>query len=98
MNETTFYIGINIKTPDGFDSIGKFYIGNNREAAYALFKQLEGNKDMSESSMLTMELLETVGTLPLNLQLISCSLEKLGCNCRLITKEVFKLRNLEDAG
>jgi hypothetical protein len=29
MKETTFYILISMRTINGFESIGKFYVGNN---------------------------------------------------------------------
>jgi hypothetical protein len=41
-----------------------------------------------------MELMETVNDLPLNIKMISCSLDELTENCRLITKETFNIINL----
>ena len=96
MKKTTFYIGINIKTADGFDSIGRFYIGNDRQFAREIFKKLKGQDHVDESSVLSFELMETVNNLPLNLELISCTLKQLGENCAVITKEVFKGRNLKE--
>lgn len=96
MKTTTFYILISIKTANGFESIGKFFIGNNRMVAHSLFRQLKGNSNVDERTILTMELMETVEGLPLNLQIISCSLEELATNCRIITKETFKTINLEE--
>lgn len=96
MKPTAYYILINIKTANGFESIGKFFIGNNSELADSLFRQLKGNNDVDENTMLTMELMETVLELPQNIQIISCSLEELAYNCRIITKETFRSINLED--
>ena len=96
MRKTTFYIGINIKTVDGFESIGRFYIGNDGQFARSVFKKLKGDDHVDERSVLTIELMETVNNLPLNLQLISCSLGQLGENCALIAKEVFRGRNLNE--
>ena len=94
MKKTTFYILVNIKTADGFESIGRFYVGNSRELAYSMFKKLKGHDPLDGNSMLTIELWETVNNLPLNLQLKGCTLQQLGENCAFITKEVFKGRNL----
>ncbi|HMU46478.1 MAG TPA: hypothetical protein PKC72_08930 [Chitinophagaceae bacterium] len=96
MKPTTYYILINIKTEDGFESIGKFFIGNNRAMSYALFHLLKGSSEINDDTMLSMELMETVQELPLNLLIIGCTLEELAHNCRIITKETFKNRNLEE--
>jgi hypothetical protein len=39
--------------------------------------------------------METRDDLPVNLKLITCTLEELAENCKLITKEIFKINNLE---
>lgn len=96
MNATKFYLGINIKCPDGFESIGKFYLGKKREYANAIFGQLQGSRHVDEHSMLTIELVEMVQNLPFNLRPISCSLDEMTANYRMITKELFKGRNLEE--
>ena len=96
--KTTFYIVINIKTIDGFQSFGRFFIGNNREAAYALFSQLKGNAEFSEQDILHLDLMETRDNLPISINVMSCTLDQLSANCKIITKEVFKLLNLEEAG
>jgi hypothetical protein len=92
--QTTFYILLNIKTPNGFECFGRFNIGNNRKAAYAIFQKLKGSYTIDEKSILCMELMETVENLPLNIKMISCSLDELTENCRLITKETFNIINL----
>jgi hypothetical protein len=45
--------------------------------------------------MLAMELMEAVNGLPVNLHMLGCTLEELAHNCKIITKETFKLHNLE---
>lgn len=95
MKRTTFYLLLNLRTANGYESFGKFIIGNNRTMAYSLFAQLKGNKEVDEKAVLTMELMETINELPLNLQIISCTLEQLQLNCGTITKEIYKEMNLE---
>ncbi|HLF45929.1 MAG TPA: hypothetical protein VI548_05870 [Chitinophagaceae bacterium] len=94
MKKTVFYIVLNLKTSKGFESFGKFYIGNNRKTANSIFKSLAGNKDVNEKDILLMELMETVDGLPLNIRAITCSLAELAENCKIITKEIFKFFNL----
>lgn len=93
--ESTFYIQFNVKTPDGLQSYGRFSIGNDREAAAKVFRQLKGSPDVNEQNFLSMELIETVKGLPVNLQIISCTLDELAHNCRAISKEVFNQANLK---
>jgi len=89
--ETAFYILIYIKTVKGFESFGRFYIGDNEEFAYLLFKKLKGSEDSVGESVLQIDLMETKNTLPVNIKVMGCTLEQLAENCRLITKEVFKM-------
>lgn len=96
MEETTFNIVLNIKTADGFESYGKFFLGNDRDAAYAVFEKLIGSSEVTEKSVLTLELMEISHGLPVNVQLINCTLEQLAENCKIITKETFKLVNLKE--
>jgi hypothetical protein len=95
MTPNTFYILISIRTRDGFESFGKYNVGNNRKTATAIFRQLKGSPDVDLKTMLTMELEETVNGLPINLQMLGCTLEELTNNTKIIVKEIFKLLNLK---
>jgi hypothetical protein len=91
---TQFYIVLNIKTPKGPESFARFFIGNNRMRAYDLFSQMKGS-EVDEKNVLYLDFMETVNDLPVNLKMITCTLGQIAENCKLITKEVFKLSNLE---
>jgi len=92
--ETQFYILLSVKTPQGFVNYGQYFFGNGREAAYELFDSLKGSGAID--APLHIDLMETVGDLPVNIKTICCTLEELGCNSKLIAKEIFRLKNLED--
>ncbi|HWJ29636.1 MAG TPA: hypothetical protein VNS32_24065 [Flavisolibacter sp.] len=92
--ETQFYILITLKTPQGLDNFGKFFIGNNRDRAYTLFDNLKGTDNASEKDLLFFDFMETASGLPLNLKMKSCTLNQLAENCKLITKELFKVNNM----
>jgi hypothetical protein len=94
--ETVFSIILNLKTPDGFEPFGKFFIGNNAEFANDLFLKLKGNRKVDSSAVITLELMETRQGLPINLHIISCSLQDIAENCKLITRETFTLLNLKE--
>lgn len=96
MKQTTFYIVLNIRTCNGYESFGKFFVGNNKEFATGIFARLKGRKNVNEESVLQFDLVETINGLPVNMQMISCSLEELAENCKIITKETFKLFNLKE--
>ncbi len=97
MKQTTFYIVLNLKTSQGYECIGKFFVGDNEKFASHVFKQLNGNTKVTEKSILQLDLMESKNGLPVNLQMISCTLEELAENCRIITRELFRLINLEES-
>lgn len=95
MKENTFYVVLSIKTGDGFESFGKFNLGNKRKAAAEIFSLLKGTSRVDEKTMLTIDLVETKNDLPLNLHIMGCTLEELAHNCKIIAKETFKIVNLK---
>ena len=96
MGKTTFNIVLNIRTCNGFECFGKFFVGNNKKLAEAIFVQLKGRKNVDEKTILQLDLVETINGLPANMKMISCSLDELAENCKIITKETFKILNLEE--
>ncbi len=95
MKETIFYIIVSIKTCNGFENILQFFIGNDKKRAAHLFSELQGDDQIDEGNILLLELMEKRDGLPLNIQMIRCSLEELGENCKLITKYIFTLLNMK---
>jgi hypothetical protein len=94
--ETTFSIELSLKTREGLDSFATFSVGSKRERAYAIFNQLKGEPDVTEKDILFIDLVETAAGLPVNLKMISCTLNQLAKNCKIITRELFKLKNIEE--
>lgn len=92
---TQFYIVVTLKTTKGLESFAKFFIGDNRERADNIFGMLKGTSKISEKNILHIEFMETKEGLPVNLKIISCTLNQLAENCKIIIKEVFKLSCLE---
>ncbi len=95
MADTIFIIELKLRTPGGFDSVGRFWVGNDREFAYKTFHNLLGTSTIDDNTVLHMELVESQHGLPLNLLMKGCTLEQVAENCRLITRELFKHYNLE---
>lgn len=96
MKQTTFYIVLNLRTSQGYECFGKFFIGDNEASAEEIFKKLKGRDTVNDKSILQLDLMESKNGLPVNVQMISCSLEELAENCRTITRELFRLINMED--
>jgi hypothetical protein len=93
---TQFYILLSLKSPKGFENYGQFFLGNNEDAAQHLFDQLKGDKSPSEKAVLHIDLMETVNELPVRISTLCCTLDELGCNTKLIAREIFRLKNLEE--
>src|SRR5690242_18539273 len=89
-----FCLVITLKTTKGIENIGRFHLGDDRKKALAIFNKLKGDSEVNEANMLSIEFRETKEELPLNLKMISCTLEQLAENCKLITKELFKIYNV----
>lgn len=93
--DSQFYIVLNLKTTDGWESFGRFFLGNSKVHAYDLFRKLKGTSDVNEKTVLHLDFMETKQGLPVNLKMITCTLNQLAENCKIITMELFKLANLE---
>ena len=93
--DTQFHIAFSFKIYGGYKTFAKFFIGDNREIAYAIFKKLKGSDEVNEINILCLDFIETWDGLPKNLKVKSCTLQQLSENCGIITKELFKFDNLE---
>ena len=96
--ETTFSITFSFKSDQGVDYFAHFYIGDERNRAIEIFQQLKGDTNVKETDVLLVDFIETIEGLPTNLKIKSCTLDQLGENCKIITKEIFKLNNIEGGG
>lgn len=94
--ETTYCITLNIKTGTGFECFGKFFLGYIKEFAENTFSKLKGSREVNDRNILHLDLMAIRNDLPMNVHVISCTLEDLAENCKIITKETFKLFNLEE--
>ena len=93
--ETHFYIRFIMKTKTGPETFAHFFMGNSRSSAMSAFSNLKGNREVHESDLLLLEFMETREGMPVNLDVMSCTLQELGENCKIITKELFKSAVLE---
>lgn len=93
--ETQFYILLSLKTTNGFENYGQYFLGDDREAARGLFDSLSGSPILRDTALLHIDLMETVNDLPVRIKTVCCNLEELGYNCKLISRGIFRLKNLK---
>ncbi|HEY2721130.1 MAG TPA: hypothetical protein VGI82_05375, partial [Chitinophagaceae bacterium] len=72
MASINFYVLLNIKTSNGFQTFGKFYLGGNRKFADTIFRKLKGDVKINKNTIINLELIETKNELPQNIKMISC--------------------------
>ena len=89
-----YQIVLHMKTSEGFESYGKFYIGLNAAEGRRLFQTLKGSSVDVANGIILMELRTISRGLPFDVQMKYCTLAEVTENCRLITKHVFKSLNL----
>ncbi len=92
---SAFYIDLALKTPHGPEPYARFFIGTDPDRAHELFNKLYGTTEVNERDILYLDFIEVRKGLPANLKMISCTLEQLAKNCRIITKMIFQLANLK---
>ena len=64
MMESSFQLLICLKTPKCFEVFGEFSIGSDRDTAYLLFYNLQGNEAADLTTVFHIDLIETQGVLP----------------------------------
>jgi len=94
--KTGFYIIINIKTCEGVETFGTIEIGRDRAFARQLFAMLKGRPVNSDEGVIYLDLMEAKDGLPMNLEVLYCTLAELGENVQIVTKEMFKYVTLKD--
>jgi hypothetical protein len=96
MNEV-FYITADMKGCQGYIEYCRFILGTGIEAAQDIFEQLLGLPDTGSEGMLRLSLVQP-GSAPYEVLATKyCTLNELGNNCRLITRELFKYYNLDES-
>ncbi len=87
---TEYRVALHARTGSGFETIGEFFINSDRQAAEELFKTLKGSPHDINDGVLLMELREIIRGLPVDIQMIHCTLDEVAENVRLITINQFK--------
>lgn len=91
-----YYLLLSLKTPTGYDAYGQYFLGNDSQVANQLFNQLQGSRQPQGNVLLYIDMMETVNELPQKIKTIGCTLDELAHNTKIIAREIFKLKNLEE--
>jgi len=90
-----YRIVVNMRVAEGYMETGIFFIGNDKDAALKIFYELEGNREVSSSSILRLDLIEQTEGVDTIWDSLECSIGEMADNIRTITKETFRLLNLD---
>ncbi|MBB5634983.1 hypothetical protein HDE68_000868 [Pedobacter cryoconitis] len=93
--ETSFEISLNMKTIKGLETYASFYLGSDEKFARRIFDLIEGDREIKENSIISMDLTQRHKGVPYPVSILHCNWEHLAFNTKLITKEMFKELNLE---
>ena len=92
--DTQYFIEIGLQTSNGPETIARFFAGESCKRAGAIFRKLQGNRDIDDRNIIFLSFVETSNGIPVNLDMIACTLGQLGENCKIITTELFKIYSL----
>lgn len=84
-----------MRVAEGYVETGRFYIGPDKDAAYEVFEQLKGTTSFEGTGMLRLDLVERDEKLNTVLRMLECTLCEITENVKVITRETFRLVNLE---
>jgi hypothetical protein len=91
--QTQFYLVFNLRNPGGdWQTFAKFFLGNNGNEARRMFRKLKRIPEVQEEYPLSIDFMEIRNGLPVNLDVLNCTLEQLAENSKMVTKELFKLQ------
>ncbi len=93
--ESRYEISLNMKTLKGIESYGCFNLGDNREFALEVYRELQGDDVIKAESVISIDLVEKQSGIPFPMALKHCSYAQLAENVKIITKALFKHLNLE---
>ena len=85
-----YFIELGFKTPDGPETFARFFAGDSRKQTDAIFQKLQGNRNIDDKNVIFLSFVEISNGLPVNLDMIGCTLPQLGENCQIIAKDLFK--------
>lgn len=94
--ETAFTITVTLNLKEKKLPYGKFSLGRDKASSMEIFAMLKGKSGDGNSCTIQMELTQKIESLSVPIGKIHCSLEELKENVAVISKEIFRIAQLED--
>lgn len=91
--QPAYYITVWVKAQDDYDQIARVCLGNDRAFAVSLFQGLRCSKQIRNSELLQLDLVESISEVPVTIDIIACTLEQYAYNSRLLAMELLKRHN-----
>ena len=91
--EPDYYITVWVKAKEDYEQIARVCLGDNRPFAANIFHQLKGSKEVRNSELLQLDLVEHIADVPVTIDIIACTLEQYAHNSRVLAAELLKLHN-----
>lgn len=94
--ETEYHLVINMYGEKGYIETGRLFIGNDEKEACELFAQLAGEKTTADKILLRLDFIShPISGLDTVLSPISCSLDQMTENIKIIIRETFRMLNFD---
>ena len=94
--DTIYTVVISIRTLQGMQEIGTFFLGTEVDFANSVFDSLKGDLTSKDDVLIRVDLeKKEEGILPVRMKSISCTLNQYAENCKIITRDIFKFFTLE---
>ncbi len=94
--DTTFSIAVTLNLKKKKLPYGKFSLGREKASSMEIFSMLKGKNENGHSCAIQMELSQEIAGLPVPISMIYCSLEELKENVAVISREIFRIAQLEE--
>jgi hypothetical protein len=93
---TQYTTVISIRSLQGMQEIGTFFLGTEADFANSVFDSLKGDLTSKNDVLIRVDLeKKEEGILPVRMKSISCTLNQYAENCKIITRDIFKYFTLE---
>lgn len=94
--ETAFSITVTLNLKHKKLPYGKFSLGRDKVSSMEIFSMLKGRDGSEHSCSIQMDLTQEITGLPVPIGMIHCSLEELKENVSVISREIFRIAQLEE--
>jgi len=88
-----YYITVWVKAKDDYEQIARICLGENKTFAKNLFHKLRTSKEVRNSELLQLDLVEHIADVPVTIDIIACTLEQYAHNSRVLGAELLKIHN-----